>query len=172
LAVVRSKVYSGIDVGCTIGIIKNMHKYQWSTLTKLQLGRCAEYFVKMEFALHGFDVYTAEWDDKGIDFIVRRDTQRYYDVQVKSSRDLSYIFFLKDKFTPRENLLAAIVLFKDGEHPGLYLVPSTVWIHPNSLFVSRDYEGKKSKPEWGLQLSHRNLSQLKDYEFACTVGKL
>jgi hypothetical protein len=42
-------------------------------LNHMHLGRNAEYFVKMEFTRHGFDVYTAEVDDKGIDFIVRKD---------------------------------------------------------------------------------------------------
>jgi hypothetical protein len=44
----------------------------------------------MEFTLYGFDVYTAEVDDKGIDFVIRKERRRgtdiefvYYDVQVK-----------------------------------------------------------------------------------------
>ncbi len=41
--------------------------YDWGKLNHLQLGRYAEYFVKMEFTRHGFDVYSAEVDDKGID---------------------------------------------------------------------------------------------------------
>ena len=137
----------------------------WSQLSKQQLGRYAEYFVKMEFTLHGFDVYSAEVDDKGIDFVIRKDEGQYYDVQVKSARDLTYIFFPKEKFIPRKNLLAAIVLFTDGESPSLYLVPSTVWHKPNALFASRDYEGRKSPPEWGLNLSQRNLSLLTPFAF-------
>lgn len=126
----------------------------------------------MAFTLHGFDVYSAEVDDKGIDFVVRKDAKRYYDVQVKSARDLNYIFFWKDRFAPRENLLAAIVLFSDGSEPALYLIPSIAWLKPNALLVDRDYEGKKSKPEWGLSLSKRALSLLKEYEFASVAGRL
>ena len=126
----------------------------------------------MEFTLHGFDVYSAEVDDKGIDFVIRKGEQQYYDVQVKSVRDLTYIFFPKEKFTLRKNLLAAIVLFTDGESPALYLVPSKVWLNPNALFVSRDYEGKKSKPEWGVNLSQRNLSLLNPFVFEETVKSL
>jgi len=142
-------------------------KYHWSKLTTLQLGKYAEYFVKMEFTLHGFDVYSAEVDDKGIDFVIRKHESRYYDVQVKSARNLSYIFFPKDKFAPCENLLAAIVLFTDGKPPALYLVPSTVWLKSDAhgLFASRDYVGKKSKPEWGLNLSKTNLGLLNQYGF-------
>jgi hypothetical protein len=34
------------------------------------------------------------------------------------------------------------------ESPSLYLIPFIAWNQPDSLLVSRDYEGKKSKPEW------------------------
>jgi hypothetical protein len=88
--------------------------YNWGRLNPLQLGRYAEYFAKMEFTRHGFDVYTAEVDDKGIDFIVRKEYHlggteveyRYYDVQVKSVRRMNYVFFRKDKLMLRDNLLA------------------------------------------------------------------
>jgi hypothetical protein len=49
----------------------------WSRLTRLQIGRYAEYFVKTEFTLHGFEMYTSEVDTHGIDFVVRRRDGRY-----------------------------------------------------------------------------------------------
>jgi len=67
-----------------------MEKYDWSRLTHLQVGRFAEYFVKMEFTLYGFDVYQAEVDDKGIDFVIRKGHERYFDIQVKSIRGLCW----------------------------------------------------------------------------------
>jgi hypothetical protein len=146
-----------------------IQKHRWSRLTNQQLGCYAEYFVKMEFTLHGFDVYSSEVDDKGIDFVVRKNEGQCYDVQVKSSRDLNYIFFKKTKFALRESLLAAIVLFSDSEAPALYLVPSTTWRKPNALFVSRDYVDKKTRPEWGLNLSERNLRLLAPFAFEETV---
>jgi hypothetical protein len=54
-------------------------RYRWSSLSHLQVGRYAEYFIKMEFTLHGFDVYSAEVDDKGIDFVVRASELQYFD---------------------------------------------------------------------------------------------
>ncbi|SRR6266446_7563919 len=83
-----------------------MEKYSWSRLIHLQIGRYAEYFVKMELTLWGFDVYTTEVDDRGIDFVIRRGTNRYYDVQVKSSRSMNYIFFPKATFELRDNLFS------------------------------------------------------------------
>ena len=149
-----------------------MEKYNWNRLNHLQLGRYAEYLAKMEFTLYGFDVYTVEVDDRGIDFVVRLSNSRYYDIQVKSIRDLNYIFFPKDKFDLRDNLIAVVVIFIEGKAPQLYLIPSTVWSEPNALLVSHDYEGKKSKPEWGLNLSQKNLPLLAEFSFDKAVQRL
>jgi hypothetical protein len=65
-------------------------KYNWDRLNNIQLGRFAEYFTKMEFVLYGFDVYVSEVDDRGIDFVIRRADTLYYDVQVKSCRNMNY----------------------------------------------------------------------------------
>lgn len=145
-------------------------KSNWSQLSPLQLGRYAEYLVKMEFALHGFDIYGAEVDDKGIDLVVRREVggeQKYYDVQVKSIRVLNYIVFPKHKFSLRPNLLAALVVFLPNDPPLFYLIPSMAWQQQDSLLRDRRYEdeGRKSKPERGLNLSVRNRPLLEKYSF-------
>ncbi|HEX8681641.1 MAG TPA: hypothetical protein VF707_04955 [Ardenticatenaceae bacterium] len=142
-----------------------MERYDWSRLNPLQVGKYAEYFVKMEFTLYAFDVYTSEVDDKGIDFVVRRGHDRYYDIQVKSVRNYNYIFFPKAKFELRNNLLAAVVIFLPATPPQHYLIPSTVWHTSNALFTSKDYEGLKSKPEWGINLSRKNHQLLQQYSF-------
>jgi Tfp pilus assembly protein PilZ len=149
-----------------------MKKYNWSKLNFLQLGQYAEYFAKMEFTLLGFDVYEAEVDDKGIDFVIRRDENKYYDIQVKSTYKGGYIFIQKDKFDLKDNLFLVIVLFIEENPPNLYLIPSTVWLKPNSLFVSHDYIGKKSKPEWGINLSKKNMILLYEYTFDKVAEKL
>ncbi|MEW5873496.1 MAG: DUF4365 domain-containing protein [Chloroflexota bacterium] len=138
----------------------------------MQLGRYAEYLTKMEFTAYGLDVFTAEVDDKGVDFVIRKSDSQYYDIQVKSSRNLTYIFFPKDKFKLRPNLLAAVVLFEDNKPADLFLIPSETWQKPTALFVSRDYEDKKSLPEWGLNLSRKNLPELQQYLFENVVGNL
>ena len=43
----------------------------WEKLTPLQLGKFGEYYAKMEFASYGYDVYTSEVDDHGVDFIAK-----------------------------------------------------------------------------------------------------
>ena len=75
-----------------------MASNNWSKLNHLQLGKYGEYFAKMEFTKTGFDVYTAEVDDKGIDFVVRKNETEYFDIQVKSVRNNNYVFMKKEVF--------------------------------------------------------------------------
>ena len=143
----------------------------WSHLKHLQVGKYAEYFVKMAFTKAGLDVYTAEVDDKGIDFVIRRDASTYFDVQVKSIRGLNYVYMNKDKFKLADNMWAALVIFL-GEEPDLFLIPAEAWNEPNSLLVDRDYEGLKSEPDWGINLSKKNLPRLEPYRFGLQIEKL
>ena len=127
----------------------------------------------MELTMHGLDIYTSEVDDKGIDFVAKNTVGKYWDVQVKSKYKTMYCYFAKSVFDiQRDNLLAALVHFVDNEAPTLYLIPAVTWKTPNDLFVSRDYPGKKSTPEWGLQLSKKNMPLLAPYAFELIVGTL
>jgi hypothetical protein len=124
-----------------------MKRYNWSKLNKQQVGAYAEYFVKMELTMYGFQVYETEVDDRGIDFITRFENGPFIEVQVKSLRSSGYVFMQKEKFSLRDNLYLALSLFSEGCPPNLYLIPASVWLSPNQVFVSRDYTGLQSKPE-------------------------
>ena len=148
-----------------------MKKYNWSALNRMQVGRYAEYFVKMEFTLYGFEVYTSEVDDRCIDFVARKDGGTVYDVQVKSIREpTSYILIPKEHFPIADHRVVAVVLFRNGALPDLYIIPMNAWKSLDSLLVSRDYEGKKSKPEWGISLSKRNRPLLERFRFESWKG--
>ena len=54
----------------------------------------------------------------------------------------------------------------------MYLIPSNIWKKPNKLFVSRDYKGKKSVPEFGINLSEKNLPKLDEFNFEKTIEDL
>lgn len=122
--------------------------------------------------MHGFQVFTPEVDDRGVDFIAKFGTGRWLEVQVKSVRRSGYIFLTKEKFEPSETLYAAIVILAEGHEPDLYLIPSMVWKHPNELLRDRDYEGLKSHPEWGINLSKKNRPLLEKYRFDTTIETL
>ena len=149
-----------------------MSRHCWKNLNKQQVGAYAEYFFKMELTMHGFQVYSTEVDDRGIDFVARRETGPFIELQVKSLRGMGYVFMQKTKFPLRQNTYLALCLFTEGKEPDLFLVPSTAWLTPNSLFADRNYdgEGMKSKPEWGLNVSQKNLEALSAFSFEKAIN--
>jgi len=149
-----------------------MQRCLWGKLNKQQVGTYAEYFVKMELTMYGFQVYGTEVDDQGIDFVTRYERGPFLQVQVKSVRSLGYVYMTKDNFELSEQVYLALALLVEGVEPDLFLVPSTVWRNENALFVGRDYEGRKSDPEWGLNLSQKNLPLLEPYCFVKTLERL
>ena len=95
-----------------------MPNTNWSELSHLQLGRYAEYYAKMEFASYGYDVYTSEVDDHGVDFVARNpDDDQYYEIQVKAVRNLDYVYIRKDKEARRQPVCpsSAAVSFRSGD---------------------------------------------------------
>lgn len=149
-----------------------MQRYIWSQLNKQQVGAFTEYFVKMELTMYGFQVYGTEVDDRGVDFIARYENEPFIEVQVKALRSTGYVFMQKDKFVLQEHLYLAFGLLVDEQPPDLYLIPSLVWRGENALFVNQDYAGLKSKPEWGMNLSKKNLTLLEPYRFDRMIGLL
>lgn len=146
-----------------------MPRMIWSDLNKFQLGRYAEYYAKMEFASYGYYVFASEVDDHGIDFIAKscKDGQ-YYEIQVKSirkSHDGGYVFIPKDKMKLNPNCLVCLLIFEDGRLPDCYVIPSLAWSTPGPLLVSRDYgkAGQTSKPEWGINISQKNMPLLAQF---------
>ncbi|HQO63628.1 MAG TPA: hypothetical protein PK528_08445, partial [Syntrophorhabdus sp.] len=151
---------------------RNLERYIWSHLNKQQVGAYAEYYVKMELTMYGFQVYGTEVDDRGIDFIARFNHGPFFEFQVKSLRSYGYVFIPKNKFEPYENRFLAFGFLVDSYPPDLYLVPSVAWKNCNDLFVSRDYPGLKSSPEWGMNLSKKNSPLLEPYRFEPMVKNI
>jgi hypothetical protein len=141
----------------------------WAHLDTLKVGRYGEYFAKMALVRAGFDVYAPEVDDRAIDLILRLDGSppRYFDVQVKTLRTAkpTYLFLRKKHFALAPNRYLALVLLREGAEPDLFLVPANVWLDPAPPFSSRDYEGLKSEPEYGLTVSPEALRTLERYRF-------
>jgi len=151
---------------------KGLKRYQWSRLNKQQVGAYTEYFVKMELTMYGFQVYKTEVDDRGIDFVARYEQGPFFEIQVKSVRSPGYVFMQKDKFSPRENLYLSLGYLEEGKEPQLYLIPSLDWLKDSPLLVGHDFKGKKSRPEWGVNLSKKNMELLEPYRCLRTIRDL
>lgn len=143
-----------------------MPNTKWSDLTPMQLGQYGEYYAKMEFTSYGYDVYTSEVDDHGVDFVARDvKTGMFYEVQVKSLQKGNYVVIPKDKLVIDDRHLICFLRFENGQLPDVYVIPATVWNNPNTVFVDRKYDkpGQKSKPEWGINYSKKNIAILEEY---------
>jgi len=136
------------------------------------IGQYGEYYAKMEFTSYGFDVYTSEVDEHGIDFIAKSKEGVFYEVQVKSVRNDNYVFIRKSKMILDERHLVCFIRFIDGELPDCYVFPATVWQNPDgSLFTSKDYEGLKSAPEYGISVKKKkNLETMRKYKVENILG--
>ena len=120
----------------------------------------------MEFTSYGYDVYTSEVDDHGVDFVAKNPkTGIFYEVQVKAMLKGNYVFIRKDKIVINNNHVVCLLRFEDNEMPKVYIFDATVWNIPNEVFVDRKYDksGQKSKPEWGINYSKRNVAILEHY---------
>ena len=153
-----------------------MPNTNWSKLNHLQLGRYAEYYAKMEFASYGFEVYTSEVDDHGVDFVAKLPGEnRYYEVQVKSVRDYGYIYMAKSKMPElSEDRLVCYLHFIDGQLSDVFVIPAIAWKNPNAVLVDRKYDkpGQKSEPEWGINISKKNYDLLDEYKADCWLKEM
>ena len=149
-----------------------MQNMDWDKLNNYQMGWTAKNYVVEKFTSFGCDIKEPFLDTRYFDFTLRMPAGHLYQVKVSSVRGLNYIFFEKNKFKIKLSHMAVIAIYAQYELPKLYLVPFIVWLEPNSLFVSRDYVGLKSKPEWGISLSEKNLPILEKYNFDEFIDKL
>ena len=150
-------------------------KAKWTNLKPLQIGQYAEYYIKMMLTIHEFDVFTSEVDDKGIDFICRHINGSFWEIQVKSIRteNSNYIFQTQEKFDiTNKNLFLAVVMFTDNQEPNAYLINSQEWNTPNELIKFRTYQGLRSKPEYGLNISEKNIPLLEEFSLEKIVKQL
>lgn len=153
----------------------SMYNLIWSrtALTPQKLGAFCEYYAKMALTSYGMSIYTSEVDDHGIDFIAEN-KKGFLKFQVKSVRkNTKYVFMRKDHFNiADESLYLMLFLLKDGEHPTIYIIPASVWKEKSSIFVYHAYEGKKSKPEYGLNLSDKNIPHLEKFKLENMIDHL
>jgi hypothetical protein len=131
----------------------------WSRLTRAEVSRVGEATVRAALERDGFAV--SEPDDRGItDLIATRGGERL-EVTVRTLRSLTYTYVEKHRFDLRADRRVALVLLLAGREPLVFLIPAQAWRTPDSVLVSRDYEHAASLPEWGINVSQRNLVLLK-----------
>lgn len=150
-----------------------MLNLNWSRkeLTKQRIGTFGEYYAKMALASYGMSIYTSEVDDHGIDFVAETKSG-FMKFQVKTVRQgTSCVYMLEDHFNVEDkSLFLFLSILADNELPVSYIVPATAWNDDTSgMFVHCVYEGKKSKPEYRINLSAKNMVFLENYKGASNI---
>lgn len=147
-------------------------RYQWSKLNRIQKGTFGEYFAKMEFAMYGFEVYTSEVDDRGIDFVARREPGQFIEVQVKTVTGNNLQFINASKFKKSEQFVVALIRLAEHVEPKLYLFRGTDWPSGDGLLVYSPYEGKKSESAYEIRLAKSREKTLEAYRFDNRVNQI
>lgn len=149
-----------------------MQNSDWQELNNIQLGQFAKHYAMTVFSSYGFTVSELRSRNPQLDFSISRSAGPAFDVKVRSVRGRNYIYFQKEKFILRPSLYAVLAIYNQNELPELFMIPSLAWLQPDALLVSYDYVGKKSKPEWGVNLSEKNQEILERFQFARMIPEL
>ena len=104
-----------------------MLRTSYNHLNTVQKGSLGEAFSKMAFTLEGFEVYDAEYDDRGIDFVVRNSSGQFLSVQVKATDKSVNPFIKEDKFCQDDDFIFCAVRLIEGEPPALFLARGSDW---------------------------------------------
>lgn len=145
-------------------------RYQWSTLNRQQKGTFGEHFAKMEFAMYGFLVFSAEIDDRGIDFVARTDSGKHFDVQVKTITRRNYTYVKKSKFADR--LVVCLVVLAEGVGPETYLFRESDWSKKTDGLLKVNSFPNAKEPEYGINVTKSRQALLEQYRFDRVVATL
>lgn len=167
-----------------------MYNTNWSRkeLNSQKLGCFGEYYAKMALASYGLDIFTSEVDDHGIDFVAETKQHHFLRFQVKTVRIATtgytymhqYSYHKTEKGKPDEKSLAfspddntmfvILLLLEDEKEPDIYIIPTFAWNNNDSkTFVYRE---KYAKPEYGINISKKNMEYLKQYKMDTMVATL
>jgi len=144
----------------------------WDNMGPLSLGKFAEFYAQTELLSYGLDVYPTIVDDHAVDFVIKDKAGRFKEIQVKSMYKGKYTFVSKDKMqvsndnpTIKKDYYWFFIYFSEGEIPKTYIIPGCDWESADGiLLIDRDYDGKKSAPEYGLSVTSKSIPLLVKYE--------
>jgi len=148
-----------------------MLKTTYQHLNTVQKGSFGEAFSKMAFTLEGFEVYASEYDDRGIDFIVRNSSGKYFSVQVKATDQSSNPFIKKDKFQVTDDFIFCAVRIIEGEPPVLYIARGSDWEQGIDC-LNYNPNGGAIGPYYEIRFAGKYQEQLAQFEFRTYVERI
>lgn len=148
-----------------------MLRTSYKHLNTVQKGSVGEAFSKLAFTLEGFEVYDTEYDDRGIDFVVRNSSGKYFSVQVKATDETSNPFIKQSKFDSSQEFVLCAVRLLEGEPPKAYLACGSDW-ETGLECLSFNSGGGETGPYYEMRFSAKYREQLAQLEFRTYVEKL
>ena len=133
------------------------------------IGQIGEYYARILFLSNGFDVYMPLIDNKGIDFIAKRN-EKEYKVQVKTVCPYSYCYIRdndNNEFNVEDgNFLVCYIRLKESETdkeqlpvPDILIFNATLWgsLSKNEKLkdILVDYSQRKNNPEYGIKFNKK-----------------
>mgnify|MGYP003624520176 CR=1 FL=1 len=110
--------------------------------------------------------------EKGVDFLI--ENKKIYLQLLDLDTILQSIKILKqDLGELNKNLLIGLVLLIDGEAKVLYIIPSTVFIHPDeSIFNDNEISLMPSLSNWEISIYTNAIPELSKYALENMIDKL
>jgi len=96
---------------------------------------------------------------------------RSVEVFISTQRVGGYAFWTKRRLQPSRERFAVVVVLGDAPEPDVFLVPSTEWLEAVEPLTDRDYEGRKSEPEYGIELTPTALPLLARYAWTHAAAR-
>lgn len=148
-----------------------MLKTSYKHLNRIQKGSFAEAYAKMAFTLEGFEVYTTEYDDRGVDFVIRNHDGKYFSVQVKATGKSANPFVYAESFHVSRDFLLCAVRLIEGEAPEIYLAAGTDWDEEKEC-LHFNPGGGNAGAYYELRFSKRYSESLERHRFENYVEQL
>ena len=145
-------------------------RYAWLHLNRQQKGTYGEYIAKMEFVMYGYLVFGAEIDDRGVDFVIKNNAGKHFDVQVKTVTKSNYTYIKESKFS--EELWICLVVLNEGEQPKIYLLSGRDWDSDTKGLLQRHCFPNANEPEYGIHLAKKRMPLPERFEFDRSVERL
>ncbi|MAF82900.1 MAG: hypothetical protein CL797_02210 [Chromatiales bacterium] len=145
-------------------------RHEWSELNNQQKGTYGEYLAKMEFTMYGLSVFTAEVDDRGIDFVARNKGGMHFDVQVKTITGKNYTYISESKFHNID--VVCLVVLKEHSEPTIYLLKASDWSKDKSGLLNYKHYPNSKEPEYGINFTKKRVEHIQKYKFDNVISSL
>ncbi len=142
------------------------------TMSTTDVGKYAKVFLENRIKALGGDLIDYKLAGSNM---CARIKGKYYKFKVKSIRkpNTRYIKIKKsDVDIEDDSLFIAIILFYEDGISKIFLIPVAELANENNLFRNRNYLKMKSSPEWGLNVTDKNMDILSKFQLSIMLKKL